>query len=104
MEPDRPRSSQGPIAVSDIQPPRDEADLVPPAPTAVGKAAAFTASMTQWAVGGFKTVEKDRHDARVAVCSGCKYHQPPLCTVCGCFTDKKAWLPHEDCPLGKWPG
>ncbi|MEE3219699.1 MAG: hypothetical protein VX257_05520 [Planctomycetota bacterium] len=23
--------------------------------------------------------------------------------MCGCFTDLKAKMPHEDCPIGKWP-
>jgi hypothetical protein len=70
----------------------------------MGMAASFASSMTQWAAGGFQTVDQARHDARLATCSGCKYHQDMRCNVCGCFTDKKAWLPHEDCPIGKWPG
>jgi hypothetical protein len=76
----------------------------PATPTALGMAASFTSSMTQWVAGGLKVVAQDRHDARLSTCGQCKYHQAPRCTVCGCFTDKKAWLPHEDCPLGKWPG
>ena len=81
---------------------KEAADRAPHSDIAM--AASLTTSMTQWAASGFKTVEQGRHDARVAMCAQCKYHQAPLCTVCGCYTDKKAWLPHEDCPLGKWPG
>ncbi len=72
--------------------------------SAFGMAASFTASMAEWAASGFKTVSQARHDARVNACSSCSYHEAPRCTLCGCFTEKKAWLPHEDCPLGKWPG
>jgi hypothetical protein len=86
-------------------PARDaNADAKLPTPTTLGMAASFTASMAEWAASGFQTVTQQRHDLRLAACTGCKYHESPHCTLCGCFTDKKAWLPHEDCPVGKWPG
>jgi hypothetical protein len=88
--------------VSEI--PSDEREPEPPKPTVAGMAASFASSMTNWAASGFNTVSQERHDARLAVCNACKHHNAPRCTVCGCFTDKKAWLPHEDCPIGKWPG
>ncbi len=25
------------------------------------------------------------------------------CRLCGCFTNVKARLDHEECPIGKWP-
>jgi hypothetical protein len=67
-------------------------------------AKSLATSMAKWAASGFQTAPQEVYDARLAACAGCKYHEPPRCTLCGCFTEKKAWLPHEDCPIGKWPG
>lgn len=92
--------------MNDAKPtPADEATAKNlPTPSMLGMAASFTSSMAEWAATGFQRVEAARHDARLAVCNTCKHHEAPRCKLCGCFTDKKAWLPHEDCPLGKWPG
>ena len=68
-----------------------------------GMAASFTKSMVKFAASGFQTVDQEIHDARANVCADCKYANGNKCTLCGCFTDKKAWLPHEDCPIGRWP-
>jgi hypothetical protein len=87
--------------------PADGAAEHAPAPrpaTTWEMASSFSSSMAEWAAGGFQTVDQGRHDARLAMCQTCSYHEAPRCVLCGCFTDKKAWLPHEDCPLGKWPG
>jgi tetratricopeptide (TPR) repeat protein len=51
---------------------------------------------------GMKTVPADTRQERLAVCVGCEHHTGVRCRVCGCFTNVKVWLPHEDCPLGKW--
>ncbi len=68
-----------------------------------GMAASFTKSMVKFAASGFQTVDQEIHDARTTVCAGCKYADGTRCNLCGCFIDKKAWLPHEDCPIGRWP-
>jgi tetratricopeptide (TPR) repeat protein len=52
---------------------------------------------------GFKTVPAPTHRQRLATCASCEHHTGLRCRVCGCFTNAKAWLPHERCPIGKWP-
>ena len=37
----------------------------------------------------------------IRTCAGCEHHTGVRCKLCGCFTNAKAWLPHEACPLGK---
>lgn len=77
----------------------------PPAsrPGLFGMAASAATSMARFAASGFETVRPEVHEARVQQCARCEHHVGVRCTVCGCFTDKKAWLPHEDCPIGRWP-
>ena len=72
-------------------------------PSLLGMAASVTRSAVKFAASGFKTVGQEAHRTRIETCSSCQYYNGSRCHVCGCFVDKKAWLPHEDCPLGKWP-
>ena len=69
----------------------------------VGAAASFAGSMARFAASGFKTVDETLHQLRMSHCCSCQYLQGPQCSLCRCFIAKKAWLPHEDCPLGRWP-
>ncbi len=66
---------------------------------------AFTAlkSLAQFVRSGCQTVSSQVHQQRLEICSGCEHHTGVRCRVCGCFTDTKAWFPHEECPKGKWP-
>jgi len=75
----------------------------PQPPSWAGMAASFATSMGKFAASGFKRVEPDAHQARIDECQSCRHRTDTRCTLCGCFIDKKAWLPHEDCPLGHWP-
>jgi tetratricopeptide (TPR) repeat protein len=59
-------------------------------------------SMSHYVASGMKAVPSDIHRRRLEVCGGCDQHTGLRCRVCGCFTNVKAWLPHESCPLGKW--
>ncbi len=70
----------------------------------VGATAAFAASMAKFAASGFKTVDRTLHEVRIGQCRTCEHRRGSQCAVCRCFIDKKAWLPHEDCPIGRWPG
>ncbi len=67
---------------------------------------AYTAlkSMVQFVGTGCKTVAAETHRLRLQTCAECEHYTGVRCRVCGCFADVKAWLPHEECPLGKWPG
>jgi tetratricopeptide (TPR) repeat protein len=62
-----------------------------------------TAAMAKFVGSGFKRVSQDLHQERIGVCATCEHHTCVRCRVCGCFTNTKAWLPHETCPLNKWP-
>lgn len=64
--------------------------------SAVKSAARFLGS-------GARTVSRETHQRRLNVCAECPHHTGLRCKVCGCFTTVKAWLPHERCPLNKWP-
>jgi tetratricopeptide (TPR) repeat protein len=66
---------------------------------------AFSAakSMAQFLMAGLKTVAAELHQRRLRQCATCAHHTGMRCRVCGCFTSVKAWLAHEQCPLGKWP-
>ncbi len=78
---------------------------VVPAPSSLaGAAASFAASMAKFAASGFKTVDEPLHALRMSHCSACEYRRDTQCSLCRCFISKKAWLPHEDCPIGRWPG
>ncbi len=70
----------------------------------VSAAANFTASVSRFAASGFKTVDAALHGIRVGQCRTCEHRRGSRCALCRCFIDKKAWLPHEDCPIGRWPG
>ena len=66
---------------------------------------AFSAakSMTRFVGSGLKTVSSATYRKRLRTCAPCEHHTGLRCKVCGCFTKAKAWMPHEDCPIGKWP-
>jgi tetratricopeptide (TPR) repeat protein len=66
---------------------------------------AFTAAkaMVRFVTSGLKVVPTETRAGRLRVCAGCAQHTGMRCRVCGCFTAVKARLPHESCPLGKWP-
>lgn len=72
-------------------------------PSLVGMAGSLAKSMAQFAASGFRTVPREIHAARVAECESCEQKVGTQCRLCGCFIDAKGWMPHEDCPIGKWP-
>jgi tetratricopeptide (TPR) repeat protein len=59
-------------------------------------------ALTRFVGSGLKTVSAERFQERVQQCDGCGYHTGLRCRVCGCFTNLKARLPYEQCPVGKW--
>ncbi len=65
---------------------------------------AFSAakSMTKFLGSGLKTVSLEVHRQRVQTCASCEQHTGIRCRVCGCFTNVKTRMAHEECPLGKW--
>jgi tetratricopeptide (TPR) repeat protein len=79
-----------------------------PAPNAAGPGIlhmAFTAarSMTKFLGSGMKTVTNEARHKRLQTCQTCEHYTGLRCRVCGCFVNVKSRMPHEDCPIGKWP-
>jgi hypothetical protein len=60
-------------------------------------------SMTRFAGSGFKTASPDSVQKRLRTCASCEHHTGVRCKICGCFTNIKARLLQEECPIGKWP-
>lgn len=95
----------GSIVVSGMADPSH--DPSPQAPSAGGPSLlsmAFSAaqSMAKFLGSGFKIAPSETLQNRLRICRTCEHHTGLRCRVCGCFTDAKARLLHEDCPLGKW--
>jgi tetratricopeptide (TPR) repeat protein len=61
-------------------------------------------SMTKFLKSRMQTVTAETRQKRLRTCASCEHHTGTRCRICGCFTNLKTWLPHEDCPIGKWPG
>ena len=53
--------------------------------------------------GGMRTVPAETRRVRLATCEACEHHTGTRCRLCGCFTAVKTQLPHERCPVAKWP-
>jgi hypothetical protein len=60
-------------------------------------------AMAKFLGSGFKVVPDEVYRKRLQTCAVCEHHTGVRCRLCGCFTNAKAWLPHEDCPIRKWP-
>ena len=73
------------------------------AATIPGMAVSFAAAMAAFLASGFKRVDERSHGLRVKQCEACEQRRETRCAVCGCFFAIKAWLPHEDCAIGRWP-
>jgi hypothetical protein len=66
-------------------------------------ATAATAAVT-FVASGFEVLTEADVQARLAVCNGCEQRTGNgFCAGCGCYLAAKARLPHEVCPIGKWP-
>jgi tetratricopeptide (TPR) repeat protein len=62
-----------------------------------------TKAMASFVGSGFKTATPETTQKRLQTCAGCEHHTGMRCKICGCFTDVKARMLHENCPIGKWP-
>lgn len=80
----------------------------PTAPSAVHSpgllrmAVSAARSMSKFVGSGFKTVPLATLQGRLRTCAVCPHHTGIRCRICGCFTNAKARLVHEQCPIGKW--
>lgn len=62
-----------------------------------------TKAMANFIGSGMKPASIDVQKARLAVCRTCEHHTGLRCRICGCFTNVKVKMTHEQCPIGKWP-
>ncbi len=62
-----------------------------------------TKAMAGFAGSGFKTTSPEVQKKRLQTCAACEHHTGVRCKICGCFTNVKSRMLHEDCPIGKWP-
>jgi Family of unknown function (DUF6171) len=72
-------------------------------PGIMQRAATFGTSMAKFAAGGFHTTAGDLQQQRLVVCRSCQQLQNNMCLACGCIIPLKVKMPHETCPLGRWP-
>lgn len=63
-----------------------------------------TKAMMKYIGSGLKATPADLQQKRIATCQTCEHHTGIRCRVCGCFTNIKTRMAHEQCPIGKWPG
>jgi tetratricopeptide (TPR) repeat protein len=61
-------------------------------------------SLGKFVGSGFRFAAADTVRRRLETCAACEHHTGLRCRLCGCFTNAKARLDHEECPIGKWPG
>lgn len=65
-------------------------------------ASSAAGAMGKFLGSGMKTVPARVRQQRLRTCGLCEHHTGLRCKLCGCFTNVKSWLPHGQCPIGKW--
>jgi tetratricopeptide (TPR) repeat protein len=75
---------------------------LPPAPSYLRMAISAGQALLRFVGSGLKTVPAETFPERLRLCAACSYHTGLRCRICGCFTNLKARLPHEECPIGQW--
>ena len=73
-------------------------------PGLLRKAVGVARALYNYIGSGMKTVSPEIRNRRLEICGQCEHHTGVRCRLCGCFTQVKSWLPHEGCPVRKWPG
>lgn len=79
------------------------ADQAAQGPGLLRMAMSATKAMANFVGGGFQTTSPTVQEKRQQICSTCEHHSGLRCKICGCFTNLKSRIAHEDCPIGKWP-
>jgi len=60
-------------------------------------------SMSKFLGSRLKTASAEMVHKRLRTCAACRHHTGVRCRICGCFTNLKARMDHERCPIAKWP-
>jgi tetratricopeptide (TPR) repeat protein len=66
-------------------------------------AVSATKAMMKFIGSGLKKTAPQLQLARMSICQSCAHHTGLRCRICGCFTNVKTRMAHEQCPIGKWP-
>ncbi|MGO9919589.1 MAG: tetratricopeptide repeat protein [Isosphaeraceae bacterium] len=85
------------------QPAKSGAAQAKSGPGLLRMAMSATKAMANFVGSGFKTATPEIQRQRLQTCAACEHHTGLRCQICGCFTNVKSRLLHEDCPIGKWP-
>lgn len=67
-------------------------------PSLVEKALNFTAAMMGAAVDGFKLVDEEERNRRLAICGACPNFEGGKCKLCSCLMSLKTRLNSSHCP------
>lgn len=76
-------------------------------PGLASQAASALKSSARFVSSGFKRVSNEVYNHRINICRACEFWEEDArmgygkCKKCGCGKGKH-WLPHEQCPIGKW--
>jgi hypothetical protein len=75
----------------------------------INEAKSFTDSVTKWSIESRKITESGILQRRLDICNVCENKVIqlglPWCKGkegCGCCLSLKAYMPTEQCPIGKW--
>lgn len=68
-------------------------------------------AFARWVASGMRACRPETEAARLAICESCEFNERheiigrnmSKCQKCGCFIAAKVKLPHEHCPIDKWP-
>jgi tetratricopeptide (TPR) repeat protein len=66
-------------------------------------ALSVTRSLAEFVGSGLQTVPATMQEQRLQTCATCPYHTGQRRRLCGCFTHLKSKMPHDRCPLDRWP-
>jgi tetratricopeptide (TPR) repeat protein len=62
-----------------------------------------TKALATFIGSGLKMVSEEVRQERLQICATCEHHTGMRCRLCSCFTSAKTRLPHQECPIQKWP-
>lgn len=75
----------------------------PEKPTLGTMVASLAAATQAWAKKGFRLVDEEEHQRRLALCRPCEFiYEGGRCRKCGCFMEIKSKLAGMKCPVDKW--
>lgn len=96
-----PPLSAGGGAAQAMEAPAPNPAMQEPSVVQIGLSA--TKALAQFLGSGLKMVSDEVRQQRLQICAECEHHTGMRCRLCSCFTSAKTRLPHQECPIQKWP-